>query len=182
MARNVWGRLIENSATNLTTAPNNSLSTLTPSATEHPTNPIRSHDNSTKSSNVWWAEGRTLLSVVLWLCLLAVLHYGWMVIRLIALHWKEMSTKPPPEPTYSRERMKFWESRLPTRQCWICWYRSHTNPIHVCFVSAPNLVYHAGSSQYHIGSTARTVFMCVLVYQPRPSPTTNTVWLYNQLT
>jgi len=45
---------------------------------------------------VLWADGRPLISVVLWLWLSAVLHYSWMVIRLIALHWKGCWTKPPP--------------------------------------------------------------------------------------
>jgi len=79
-------RLFENSASNFTTAHNIFLPTLTPSAAVHSTNPVCSLDNSTISDNVLWAEGRPLLSVVLWLWLSAVLHYSWMVIRLITLH------------------------------------------------------------------------------------------------
>ena len=79
---------------------------INPSAAVQPTNPVCSLDNSTISGTVWWADGRPLLSVVLWLWLSAVLHYSWTVIRLIALHWKEGWTKPPPEPTYSREGVK----------------------------------------------------------------------------
>ena len=81
---------------------------LTPSAAVHSTNPVCSFNNSTISGNVWWVDGRPLLSVVLWLWLSVVLHYSWMVIRLIALHWKGGWTKPPPEPTDSRESVKCW--------------------------------------------------------------------------
>ena len=61
---------------------------LTPSATVHSTNPVCSLDNSTISDTVWLTDRRPILSVVLWFWLSAVLHYSWMVIRLIALHWK----------------------------------------------------------------------------------------------
>jgi hypothetical protein len=79
---------------------------LTPSAAVHSTIPVCSLDNSTISGTVWWADGQPLLSVMLWLWLSAVLHYSWMVIRLIVLHWKGGWTKPPPETTYSREGVK----------------------------------------------------------------------------
>jgi len=64
---------------------------------------------STIYGTVWWADGRPILSVVLWLWLSAVLHYSWVVIRLIALHWKEGWTKSPPEPTDSKKGVKCWE-------------------------------------------------------------------------
>ena len=81
---------------------------LTHSASVHSTNAACSLDNSTVCGTVWWADGRPLLYVVLWLWLSAVLHSSWMVIRLTALQWMEGWTKPPPEPTYSREHVKFW--------------------------------------------------------------------------
>jgi len=102
-------RLIENSTSNFTIAHNNFLPTLTPSASVHSTNPVCSLDNSTISDNVLWADGRPLLSVVLWLWLPAVLHCSWTVIRLITLHCKEDWTKAPPEPNYSRKGVKCWE-------------------------------------------------------------------------
>jgi len=57
-------------------------------------NPVCSLNNSTISDSVWSADGMTLFYIVLWLS--TVLHYSWTVIRLIALHWKEGWTKPPP--------------------------------------------------------------------------------------
>jgi hypothetical protein len=97
---------------------------LTPSAAVHSTNPVCSLDNNTISGTVWWADGRQLPSVVLWLWLSAVLHYSWMVIRLIALYWKDGWTKPPPEPTDSREGVKCWEE-----YSWystVLWTQQHT--------------------------------------------------------
>jgi len=91
-----WGRLIENSAFNFTIAPNISQSTQTNSLSRCLiNNPVCSPNNSIIYGTVWWADGRTLISVVLWLWLSAVLHYSWVVIRLIALQWKEGWTKPP---------------------------------------------------------------------------------------
>jgi len=73
------------------------------------TNWFCSHDNSTMYGTVWWADGRSLLSVVLWLWLSAVLHWSWVVMGLTALHWKEGWRKPPAEPTDSKEVVKCWE-------------------------------------------------------------------------
>jgi len=75
---------------------NTLLNVLSASAIVHSTIPVCSHDNSTTYGTIWWADGKPLLSVVLWLWLSAVLHYSWIVIRLIALHWKGGWTKPPP--------------------------------------------------------------------------------------
>ena len=51
-----------------------------------------------------WQKANSL--AVMWLWLSAVLHYSWLIIRLIALHWKEGWTDLPPQPTYSREGVK----------------------------------------------------------------------------
>ena len=87
-----------------------SLSTRTNSLSRCSFNkPVCPTNNSKIYGIVWWADGRPLISVVLWLWLSAVLHYTWMVIRLIDLHWKGGWTKPPLEPNYSMEVMKCWE-------------------------------------------------------------------------
>jgi len=99
--------IVKQSTSNFDIASKYSLSTRTPSSAVHSTNPDCTLYNTTKYGTVWWGDRRPLLSVALWLWLSAVLHYSWMVIRLIVLHWKEGWKKPPPEPTYSMEGVKF---------------------------------------------------------------------------
>jgi len=49
---------------------------LMPFDTVHSPNPVCSPYNSTISGTVRWADGKSLLSVVLWLWLSALLHYS----------------------------------------------------------------------------------------------------------
>jgi len=131
---------------------------LTPSSAVHSTNPVRSLDNSTISGTVWWADGRPLLYVVLWLRLSAVLHYSWMVIRLTALQWKEGWTKPPPEPIYSKECAKHWKE-----YSWLfkSIYNDHSSQQY-------GLGLYCNSAEYDDTDHALTLFKFVLFHEPPP--------------
>ena len=74
-----------------------------------------------------------------------------MVIRLIALHWKEGWTKPQPEPTYSRKFVKCWKSITPTKQC-LALSRCLALTSFTYTSSPPNLQNHTDISQCATGS------------------------------